>query len=243
MNPFLSFFVMKYEFFLIVSVLLSISAGSVYAQCSEDNRDACLDKDGKFDYTSYEDSFWEPIQLEHYFEKNSTVTFEHNREGLGLRGVFNATQEDLITMTVPRNIVDSIHRNCDPDEIMVNVYYDEPYPGTTPHNGKYQDSLQPEQIMNQTHRIVTLKVLPTMSFEFMGLFPIGLMDEMLNTCGAPNGYLTYYAPLKFQVDHQVVLDNIKCSNPEHVLAERPNGRLACVSYETSEKLNWSVING
>jgi len=41
--------------------LLSISAGSVYAQCSEDNRDACLDKDGKFDYTSYEDSFWEPI--------------------------------------------------------------------------------------------------------------------------------------------------------------------------------------
>ena len=52
-------------------ILLPITIGSVYAECSEQDRDACIGSDGKFDYDAYEDSFWESVKIQHSFEKNS----------------------------------------------------------------------------------------------------------------------------------------------------------------------------
>ena len=228
---------MKSRLLIIIGMILFFpSIGSVYAQCSEQDRDACIGSDGKFDYGTYNDSFWESVKVQHSFEKNSTATFEHKKEGLGLRGIFSATQEDVVTITVPRYLVDAIHRNCDPDEIMLLVKYDTPYENTTPYKGLYRESFLADQIMNQTHRIVTLKVLPTMSFEFLGMFPLGLVGEMHGTCGALNGYFTYYAPPKFQLEHDVAFEDIKC-NDDLDLIFRPNqSGVACVKDESVEKL-------
>ena len=227
---------MKNRVLIIIGmILLPMGIGSVYAECSEKDRDACIGSDGKFDYDAYEDSFWEPVKIQHSFEKNSTATFEHKKEGLGLRGIFTATQEDVVMMTVPRSLVDSIHRNCDPDEIMLLAKYEKQYGNTTFHKGFYQESFLADQIMNQTHRIVTLKVLPTMSFEFLGSFPLGLVGDMLDTCGAPNGYLTYYAPPKFQLEKDVDPKLIKC-NEGLVLVQKNNDASACVKESTVPKL-------
>lgn len=49
--------------------------------------------------------------------------------------------------------------------------------------------------------------------------------------------------LKQQLENNIPLIEIDCKNERHLLVERPNGKLACVYYETSEKLNWKVING
>jgi hypothetical protein len=232
---------MKSRLWIIIGmILLPVTIGSVYAECSEHDRDACIGSDGKFDYDAYEDSFWEPVIVQHSFEKNSTATFEHKKEGLGLRGTFTATQEDVVTITVPRNIVDAIHRNCDPDEIMLLAKYTTRYENTTAYDGFYQESFLADQIMNQTHRVVTLKVLPTMSFEIIGSFPLGLGGEMHDTCGALNGYMTYYAPPKFQLEHDVDPKLIKC-NENLVLVQKNNDTSACVKPESVPKLierNW-----
>jgi hypothetical protein len=229
------------DLIIIGMILLPISIGSVYAECSEQDRDACFDADGKFDYDAYEDSFWEPIEIDHIFEKNSTVTFEHKKEGLGLRGWFNATQEDMITMIVPRNIADSMNRNCDPDEMMLLAKYDVKYDDTTFHDGFYQTDIMSEQIMNQTNRKISFKVLPSMSFELHGAFPLGLIEEMFATCGAPNGYLTYYAPPKFQLENNVAFEDIKCNYDFDLILRPDQSGAACVRDETVEKLerrNW-----
>lgn len=226
---------MKTKFLIIITLSFSVLlfTQSTYAECSEQDRDVCIDSDGKFDYDAYEDSFWEPIEIQYSFEKNSTATFEQKKDELGLRGVINATQEDVITMTVPRSIVDAIHRNCDPDEILLLAKYDNA--NTTSYDNFYQESSLAEQIMNQTHRMVTFKVLPTMSFELIGTFPLGLVDEMHNTCGALNGYKTYYAPPKFQLEHNVEPMKVKC-NDELVLLQKYDGSPSCVTEQTKQKL-------
>ena len=43
--------------------------------------------------------------------------------------------------------------------------------------------------------------------------------------------------LKKQLSNAINPQEIQCSNPEHVLVERSNGKLACVFSETAEKLN------
>lgn len=235
---------MKTRLLLIITLVFSVFlfTQSTYAECSEQDRDACIDSDGKFDYDAYEDSFWEPIEIQYSFEKNSTATFEHKKDELGLRGMINASQEDVITMTVPRSIVDAIHRNCDPNEILLLAKYDNA--NTTSYDNFYQESFLAEQIMNQTHRVVTFKVLPTMSFELIGMFPLGLVDEMHNTCGALNGYKTYYAPPKFQLEHNVEPIKIKC-NDELVLLHKYDGSPSCVTEQTKQKLierGWTEKN-
>ena len=47
------------------------------------------------------------------------------------------------------------------------------------------------------------------------------------------------SPLKEQIEQNVV-SNIKCSNQEHVLVERPNGKLACVTNHTAHKTGWII---
>lgn len=44
--------------------------------------------------------------------------------------------------------------------------------------------------------------------------------------------------LKEQIDNNLSPSKINCNNPEHVLANRPNGKLACVYPETAAHLDW-----
>ena len=46
-------------------------------------------------------------------------------------------------------------------------------------------------------------------------------------------------PLKFQFQY-FALPDITCPNQDHVLAERPNGKLACVTEDMAEKIGWHI---
>ncbi len=46
------------------------------------------------------------------------------------------------------------------------------------------------------------------------------------------------APLKEQLEQYDMVYDIKCVKIEHWLVERPNGKLACVTDSTAEKLGW-----
>lgn len=46
--------------------------------------------------------------------------------------------------------------------------------------------------------------------------------------------------LKQQIENNFSFNEILCPNNNHVLAERTNGKLSCVYYETAEKLNWTI---
>ena len=47
------------------------------------------------------------------------------------------------------------------------------------------------------------------------------------------------SPLKEQLEVHTIISNIRCQNQEHVLVERPNGKLACVKHGTAENLGWN----
>ncbi|MFB5620808.1 MAG: hypothetical protein ACE5RC_06735, partial [Nitrosopumilus sp.] len=161
---------MKTKSLIIIGIVFSVSflVQSTFAECSEHDRESCIDEQGKFDYDAYWDSFWEPIEVQHSFEKNSTATFEHKKDELGFRGKISGTQEDVITIIVPRNVVDSIFRNCDPDDLTLLAKYEQQHPNTISNGKLYEHDIQVEQIANPTHREITFRVLPTMSFEMIG---------------------------------------------------------------------------
>ena len=47
--------------------------------------------------------------------------------------------------------------------------------------------------------------------------------------------------LKEQVQNDVDLFDIRCPNPDHVLTQRPSSKLACVTENTADKLDWQII--
>ena len=49
-------------------------------------------------------------------------------------------------------------------------------------------------------------------------------------------------PLKEQIQQYDVVYDIKCTKIQHWLVERPNGKLACVTDSTAEKLGWYTHN-
>ena len=51
---------------------------------------------------------------------------------------------------------------------------------------------------------------------------------------------TFEFSLKQQIEDGKTFNQILCSNVNHVLVERINGKLACVYPETAEKLNWII---
>ena len=53
--------------------------------------------------------------------------------------------------------------------------------------------------------------------------------------------LGYSEPLKVQLEQGIETNQIQCDNPNHVLVQRNNGKLACVSEGSSEKMNWEII--
>ena len=49
------------------------------------------------------------------------------------------------------------------------------------------------------------------------------------------------ASLKQQILDNTPLHEINCPNSDHVLTQRPNSNLACVTISTAEKLDWQLI--
>ena len=56
----------------------------------------------------------------------------------------------------------------------------------------------------------------------------------MDNCPRPLGT----SPLKEQIKQYNLVYDIKCMKIEHWLMERPNGKLACVTNSTAEKLGW-----
>ena len=49
-----------------------------------------------------------------------------------------------------------------------------------------------------------------------------------------------FLSLKDQIHISRALPNITCTNQDHVLTERPSGKLACITNHTSEKTGWRI---
>lgn len=54
--------------------------------------------------------------------------------------------------------------------------------------------------------------------------------------------LVFSESLRIQMDDGIKTDQIQCENPNQVLVKRTNGKLACVTEKTAEKLNWKILN-
>ncbi len=48
--------------------------------------------------------------------------------------------------------------------------------------------------------------------------------------------------LKQQIENKMTAQEIECSDNKHVLVERTNGKLACVSPTNAEKLDWKLLH-
>ncbi len=66
-------------------------------------------------------------------------------------------------------------------------------------------------------------------------------SNVLDTSVVDEIQITGIPSLKTQLDRGTPINEIQCPNPEHVLAERPNEKTACVKQSTAEKLNWTLI--
>ncbi len=47
-------------------------------------------------------------------------------------------------------------------------------------------------------------------------------------------------PLQVQLEQGIETDQLQCDNPSHVLVQRSNGNMACVSERTAEKMGWEI---
>lgn len=67
----------------------------------------------------------------------------------------------------------------------------------------------------------------------------GIFLAVIMLCGSiPLGFSE---PLKVQLERGVEPENIQCDDMSHVLVQRPNGKLACVSERISERLGWEIM--
>ena len=53
--------------------------------------------------------------------------------------------------------------------------------------------------------------------------------------------LGFSEPLRVQLEQGIETDQIQCDNPNHVLVQRSNGNMACVTERTAEKTGWEKI--
>jgi len=54
--------------------------------------------------------------------------------------------------------------------------------------------------------------------------------------------LGFSEPLRVQLEQGIETDQIQCDNPNHVLVQRTNGKLACVSEKVAERTGWEIID-
>ena len=68
---------------------------------------------------------------------------------------------------------------------------------------------------------------------------LGIFLATVMLCGSiPLGFSE---PLRVQLEQGLEINEIQCDNPDNVLVQRTNGKLACVSERTAEKLNWEIV--
>lgn len=53
--------------------------------------------------------------------------------------------------------------------------------------------------------------------------------------------LGYSEPLRVQLEHGIDADQLQCGNPNHVLVQRTNGNMACVTERTVDRTGWEII--
>ena len=68
---------------------------------------------------------------------------------------------------------------------------------------------------------------------------LGIFLAVVMLCGSVP--LGYSEPLRVQLEQGIETSDIQCDNSDHVLVQRTNGKLACVSEVTAEKMNWKII--
>ncbi len=67
----------------------------------------------------------------------------------------------------------------------------------------------------------------------------GIFLAVVMLCGSiPLGFSE---PLRVQLEQGIETSQIQCDNPNHVLVQRTNGKLACVSERNAERMNWEII--
>jgi len=54
--------------------------------------------------------------------------------------------------------------------------------------------------------------------------------------------LGFSEPLRVQLEQGIETNQIQCNNPNHVLVQRTNGNIACVTENTALKLGWIIID-
>ena len=69
---------------------------------------------------------------------------------------------------------------------------------------------------------------------------LGIFLAVVMLCGSVP--LGYSEPLKVQLEQGIETNQIQCDNPNHVLVQRTNGKLACVSEKSAEKMNWELVD-
>jgi len=54
--------------------------------------------------------------------------------------------------------------------------------------------------------------------------------------------LGFSEPLRVQLEQGIETENIQCDNPNHVLVQRTNGKLACVTERSAERTGWEIVS-
>ena len=54
--------------------------------------------------------------------------------------------------------------------------------------------------------------------------------------------LGFSEPLRDQLDQGIETDQIQCDNSNHILVQRTNGKMACVTESTAKKKGWEAIS-
>lgn len=68
----------------------------------------------------------------------------------------------------------------------------------------------------------------------------GIFLAVVMVCGSVP--LGFSEPLRVQLEQGIETSQIQCDDMSHVLVQRPNGKLACVSEGNAERMNWEIID-
>lgn len=166
-------------------------------------------------------SICNPIDLVYHFEHDSSVTFCKYDNAKKIEGTVFATQSDILILEVPRTLVDRVYVDCTAQPTTIYIHGD----------GYFAD-----EIINATYRVATIDIMPgNYTFTWAGFAP--LSDPFpFDYCGAPNGYLTKYAPPNTQLNNGIKPELVKCNEGLDIVIKSSNGNPACVKSETKQKL-------
>ncbi|MDE0265892.1 MAG: hypothetical protein OXK17_02530 [Thaumarchaeota archaeon] len=85
------------------------------------------------------------------------------------------------------------------------------------------------------HEIITVTVIAVLMLQSTSAYDYGAFGD------AKRGVFTSLPSLKEQLVHYPHTQQLECSNPDHVLVTRPNGKWACVYHDTATYLKWDIV--